>query len=712
MPHIISTPVAIPDADLESDEDATPNISGDLEIHVGLQTRPTKEQKTQHELEMALKRRLNRDIKDRQLLLHKVSLMCQIGRSLRYNRLLGESDALMQAALKLLPSKNAYPTERGVELKYLQSFVTWFKTAVKLLNPNLYSEQSVSSKKQVLEALLEQIKRKEARCKQDMIFIFIVLARGMGMHCRLIVNLQPMPLRPSASDLIPIKLKPEEKNKSQTVDSDDEDEEDSEPKKPKSSKAKPQPEKPKEAAKKSSDKPLKKESSKPGPSDKNKSSSSTKKEAANKSGASTSKGPEKNVKKDTGKATSSTNQIKKEEVPQKEDVPKSRAVKKETISKTSLSSKLASKDAIKSERSRTSDSSFEEKPSTSKAASHMSLPETKSKPNLSLLKRVTTQKITEATEGKRSKVAPANPFSPVAGRTRRAQTKPKIEVEDKKGSLFSPVGSPVVPELVLPKAKRQNGNNRDAENTQPAMQEEMTTRSRSKSPKVHISSAFLGAGLPDQVTASVPTKNSKSPDAKVRVSPTFLTKAAPTRHLRSRQQKATNLTIPQLDGAEDVPVPKKRPKLEKLQKSQDSDEVFEPSKPVKKAPVLPKSVQNLRKDRRVLSTDDEGGLKPKRKPDASDMWVEVWSEVEEQWICIDLFKGKLHCVDTIRVSSSIPHPTQYSNPLMPNLEKRNGRSGLCVCLPGRSEPQGRDGPLLFQLEHNSAKGARGEGLAG
>ncbi|KAH8275328.1 hypothetical protein KR026_005115 [Drosophila bipectinata] len=638
----------VADAELESDEDngGTPNISGDLEIHVGLQTRPTKEQKTQHELEMALKRRLNRDIKDRQLLLHKISLMCQIARSLKYNRLLGESDALMQAALKLLPSKNAYPTERGVELKYLQSFVTWFKTAVKLLNPQLYSEQSASGKKQILEALLEQIKRKEARCKQDMIFIFIVLARGMGMHCRLIVNLQPMPLRPSASDLIPIKLKPDEKNKSQTVDTDEEEEEDedSKPKKNKPSKGKSQAEKPKEVAKKSSEKPLKKEANKSGSSDKNRSTSSSRKDA-NKSGSFSSKGPE---KKETSKSTSSSKQPKQEEVVKKKEVSKPKTVKKEDISKTSLSSKLASKEITKLEKSRNSDTSFEEKPSTSKAASIISQKETK--PNLSLLKRVTTQKISEATEGKRSKVAPADPFSPVAGRTRRAQTKPKIEVDEKKGSMFSPVGSPVVPELVLPKARRQNGNSKDAENTQPAMEEELATRSRSKSPKVRISPAFLG--VPDPAATSAPPKNSKSPDSKVRISPTFLTKAAPARHLRSRQPKSTNLTIPQLDGAEDVPVPKKRPKLEKLQKSQDSDEVFEPSKPVKKAPVLPKSVQNLRKDRRVLSTDDEGGLKPKRKPDASDMWVEVWSEVEEQWICIDLFKGKLHCVDTIRKNAT------------------------------------------------------------
>ncbi|SPP75904.1 blast:DNA repair protein complementing XP-C cells homolog [Drosophila guanche] len=63
-------------------------------------------------------------------------------------------------------------------------------------------------------------------------------------------------------------------------------------------------------------------------------------------------------------------------------------------------------------------------------------------------------------------------------------------------------------------------------------------------------------------------------------------------------------------------------------------------------------MEKLRKDRRVMSTDDESGSKGKQRLDSADMWVEVWSEVEEQWICIDLFKGKLHCVDTIRKNAS------------------------------------------------------------
>nr|AAF24767.1 XPC-like protein isoform b [Drosophila melanogaster] len=211
---------------------------------------------------------------------------------------------------------------------------------------------------------------------------------------------------------------------------------------------------------------------------------------------------------------------------------------------------------------------------------------------------------------------------------------------------------------MLSKVKQLNAKHSDTENASPAnkhLQEQRNTRetrSRSKSPKVLISPSFLKKKSDGADSTSDPQKHQMAPETKARISPNFLSEALPARQLRSRGQKASSLAIPQLDGGDDVPLPKKRPKLEKLKNSQDSDEVFEPAKPVKKAPVLPKSVQNLRKDRRVMSTDEEGGSRLNRKTDASDMWVEVWSDVEEQWICIDLFKGKLHCVDTIRKNAT------------------------------------------------------------
>ncbi|XP_030560508.1 DNA repair protein complementing XP-C cells homolog isoform X1 [Drosophila novamexicana] len=631
--------------DQEKDAAATPNVSGDLEIHVGLPTRTlTKEQKTQHELELALKRRMNRDIKDRQLLMHKVSLLCLIARSLKYNRLLADT-SLMQAALKLLPSRNAYPTEKGVELKYLQSFVTWFKTAIKLLSQDLYAAKATAgSKRAIIEELLAQIKRKEARCKQDMIFIFIILARGMGMNCRLIVNLQPMALRPQASDLIPIKLKQEEKNKSGTIKSEaDEDEEEQSDSKSSKTKAH-------KSSSKAARTTVKDSSSKSSPAAafaakaESKPSSSVPAKAAKKLTEEHKKDPStQSTTKSSAKSNSKTVSTTKAEA-------KSSSKELSERPKSSAHSKAKAK-AVES----SSKPEVEVKPSGSQGRGDSN--PAKDKPQIGRLKRAPQLPVAEAT--KKPRLEQLKPeFTPVARRTRKASADTEKAACEEVSYPAAKIGSPVVPKLVLPK----NAMHSDAENANPGRNQQRVTRSRSKSPKVHISPVFLKGDQNAPVAAT--TKSAaprRSQDAKAKISPTFLTKAEePKRELRTRQQKAKALAIPQLDGGDDsLPLPKKRPKLEKLQKSQSqgsesastSASDSTPNRAIKKAPVLPKAVQQLRKDRRVLSTDDEG-VKEKRKTTASDMWVEVWSEVEEQWICIDLFKGKIHDVDSIRRNAS------------------------------------------------------------
>lgn len=651
-------------------------MSGDLEIVVGAQpTRLTKEQKTQHELELALKRRLNRDIKDRQLLMHKVSLLCLLARSMKYNRLLADT-TLMEATLKLLPSRNAYPTEKGVELKYLQSFVTWFKTAIKLLSQDLYASQAkVGSKRAIIEELLAQIKRKEARCKQDMIFIFIVLARGMGMNCRLIVNLQPMALRPQASDLIPIKLKQEEKNKSQTIKTEKEEEEEEveeleELEEQKASSLKPVESKPRAAVKRSASK------SSPKPN-------------------SSSNIPAKAAKKDTEELKSSNSSAKK---PKEEPKSSSKTAAAESRS-NSQKSKIKHSDSNSESELKAASSNSKAKPKTNaqkmnvehKASSSRSATtaavkaDAKSstgkpvaapkpievanevKPQLMRLKRA--PKLPEAGAVKRAKQQLQVEDSPVARRTRKASV--DKEKAEEVSYPAAKVGSPVIPKILLrnPKAKKTKQN--DAENAKPGGNQlvECETRPSSKSSKTYISTQFL-KGDHDAAAASTAAKSGRAKITK---------DDEPKRELRTRQQKAKMLAIPQLDGGDDsLPLSQRRIKLQKLQKSQSQSSGSTsagstPSPAIKKAPVLPKVVQHLRKDRRVLSTDDEC-VKEKKKTTASDMWVEVWSEVEEQWICIDLFKGKLHCVDTIRVSGSrCPDESQC---LIIEILQRNASSSL------------------------------------
>lgn len=89
--------------------------------------------------------------------------------------------------------------------------------------------------------------------------------------------------------------------------------------------------------------------------------------------------------------------------------------------------------------------------------------------------------------------------------------------------------------------------------------------------------------------------------------------------------------------------------------SASSDSDFIPTPKKKPSPAiekpLPKQVENLKKriDRRILSTDDES-IEPAVKKDDMNYWIEVYCEAESKWICIDLFKMKVNCVDEIKVS--------------------------------------------------------------
>lgn len=76
----------------------------------------------------------------------------------------------------------------------------------------------------------------------------------------------------------------------------------------------------------------------------------------------------------------------------------------------------------------------------------------------------------------------------------------------------------------------------------------------------------------------------------------------------------------------------------------DSDEDFKPTKisprPLKLATKMAKKL-----DRRVLSSDDEVV-----KQNKVNVWCEVFVEELEQWIAVDVIKGKVHCTNDLYVS--------------------------------------------------------------
>ncbi|XP_011178716.2 DNA repair protein complementing XP-C cells homolog isoform X1 [Zeugodacus cucurbitae] len=695
------------------DSSALLNTSEGLEIHVELpgKQRRNKEKK-QQDLELALRRKLNRDLKERYLNLHKTTLLCCFARSYRYNRMLNGTP-LMQAALKLLPSSNAYPPERGTEIKYFESMVTWYKTAVKLASPNLYGEKMRKSRRRVKRELMAQIKRKEASCKQDFVFIFVVLLRAMGLQCRLVVNMQPLPLRPAASDLLTIKLKREGDKKVEEdavevkklkVESDIAS--GAEGKKLHGELAE---KTSKEKVAKSKEKIVKEEHKKDKEKEKvrDKCSEKAVKEKLMKEKEKGLKDPAKDTRDKLVAKSHDKETVQKSAHIGSKKTPSSKLAVLKAEDRTEIINKIVKLEAVldtqkSSKRAPTkvtkaADTTADEKQLLNTSKEKLATKDVK--PKLSRLK--SKRNVTNPDERDKLDLSADKPCLSVEATTitrhkrQTAAEKPVVNkpiAATKSAKPVIQVGSPVIPKIVIQSGKTVVTAERENQ-PQAGSSRTRVTRSRSKSPKMHISPTFLQSTdyrnkFPESTTDAkalpktgrVPARTrSKSPKQKVLISTDFLQQhgtsvAGSTRAgriLRSRQ-KSNEVPggdkklppVPQLDGADDSleksssSSKSKRPQLKKLQnKSQsredNSDEDFEPSPPKqpKKAPKLPAKKPV---DRRVLSSDEEegGGGMVKRNPAAADIWVEVWSDAEEQWVCIELFKGKLHSVEAIRKAAS------------------------------------------------------------
>ncbi|XP_063233353.1 DNA repair protein complementing XP-C cells homolog [Bacillus rossius redtenbacheri] len=142
-------------------------------------------------------RRLNRVKREIQVLVHKVHLLCWIAHGRYVNSVLNSVE-LTAVALSLIPSDKCYPPKHS-NLKYLEQFVSWFAGAVPL---NKETSEEVSGGVIPLQKVLEvQFEKKAANSKRELAMMFICTARAVGLKARLVISLQPLPLKPPSSEL-------------------------------------------------------------------------------------------------------------------------------------------------------------------------------------------------------------------------------------------------------------------------------------------------------------------------------------------------------------------------------------------------------------------------------------------------------------------------------------------------------------------------------
>lgn len=183
------------DEESENDEPVREDVEREIQVRIDMPSLSGKKTKKKFDIEAALKRRLNAVKRENQVYLHKVHILCLLAHWNQVDESL-TSETLLASALSIVPSDKFYPPKLAT-LEYLEKLVSWFYKKIKVIDEPAKNASLVDS----LVAQFSEGKAHSLPCK---VMLFICVVRVLGLKCRLLVNLQPVPMRPAKEDLLPI----------------------------------------------------------------------------------------------------------------------------------------------------------------------------------------------------------------------------------------------------------------------------------------------------------------------------------------------------------------------------------------------------------------------------------------------------------------------------------------------------------------------------
>ncbi|KAG5311543.1 XPC protein, partial [Acromyrmex insinuator] len=148
--------------------------------------------KTANKKESDLAALLRKKLKANQIIIEKAARLCWLAYGFHLNYQANEPE-IMATAVSLISTKS-YPKD-NFSLEYLEKFTKWFK--------NMFTMQS--SDDQVIinkETLLKRIAEKKIYNYRELVILYVAILRGIGLHCRLVVSLNP-PLVKVYNELLP-----------------------------------------------------------------------------------------------------------------------------------------------------------------------------------------------------------------------------------------------------------------------------------------------------------------------------------------------------------------------------------------------------------------------------------------------------------------------------------------------------------------------------
>lgn len=549
-----------------------------------------KKQSKEINYEACMKRKLNRVIKEHQVVLHKTNLICWVSHGNYVNPIVNNR-RLMAECLKLLPDnkQHCYPKEK-TDVDYFKQITHWFKSTIILKKnfQNMYCK--MRNRPPLMTSLALQIRNKSAICRRDYVLIFICILRAIGIQCRMVQSIITAPIRPAQSDLLVISTKsPEDKSK------------------------------PKPRSKSNSNKSKSKAVKKP------KSSGSS--EDSNFEDVSSNK---KSPTKPAPRSSRTRNkQAVNEKIPQMDGADDKPSTKKSNTKKPPEKKQNADvvvKDSLKvllsprrlRSRSKSGESTLV-KPEMKLAFNSAKLISKSPKPTVS--------KLTE----------PSKPTNSRSKSAQSAESATDVIIDKDKLDIFSPRRtrrSHAVKEVERPSTSKNTAkpnlksllsSTHNRKRTTEMKVEEITT----KKPKVAAAAAISSVSSSKKRTSPNTNGNdSKSPKS----TKIEKTDENSSDSLKLFKPKETDLKMKSPNKVEKAPTPK-----------------------LKEAPALRRIKV---RDNRVLSTDDEEVLvKDQKESKGIDIWVEVYSEHDDRWITIDVYREKVDCTKEIYQKAS--HPMIY-----------------------------------------------------
>ncbi|XP_052863533.1 DNA repair protein complementing XP-C cells homolog [Anopheles cruzii] len=217
-----SKKVAESDSDWEEVEEneqasSTP-VPNTVQITLNPEATTRKKRKSAEiDMEACIKRMINRDKRDDQLVLHKMTIIMGIAHGNHANRVLNDP-TLLTIGNGLIPSNRCYPKGR-TNLQYLEQIMTFFREIVTLKDTRVFCR---SWKRLTLPQTLRlQLLSQMANCKRDFVYLFIVVLRSIGIQCRLVLSLQVAPKLVPTSELLKVPARNSGKKKKVLEDTQD-----------------------------------------------------------------------------------------------------------------------------------------------------------------------------------------------------------------------------------------------------------------------------------------------------------------------------------------------------------------------------------------------------------------------------------------------------------------------------------------------------------